>query len=89
VITMGSNLTGFEAILKPVAEQSFQYLVAGVIFGGVAGMLTGRTRRLAPPHPNPPPYVPPVQTTNAFCQSCGSAVSAAGPFCPNCGNRRA
>lgn len=89
VITAGSNLTGLDQILKPLAEQSFEYLVGGVILGGVAGLLIGRTRRPALPPAPPMPYAPPVQPTNAYCQSCGSAVPAAVPFCPYCGNRRA
>lgn len=44
VITRGSNLSGIDMLLKSTAEQSFNYLVIGVIVGAVvlalaAGMI--------------------------------------------------
>jgi Na+/proline symporter len=38
VITRGANL---EAALVPVAEASFNYMMAGAIIGAVAGAITG------------------------------------------------
>lgn len=35
VITRGSNLTGLDVLLKSTAEQSFNYMVIGVIVGAV------------------------------------------------------
>jgi len=44
VITRGSNLTGLDTLLKSTAEQSFNYMLIGVIVGAVllalaAGMI--------------------------------------------------
>lgn len=44
VITRGSNLSGIDMLLKSTAEQSFNYMVIGVIVGAVvlalaAGMI--------------------------------------------------
>lgn len=44
VITRGSNLSGIDMLLKSTAEQSFNYMVIGVIVGAIvlalaAGMI--------------------------------------------------
>src|SRR5260370_581684 len=39
VITAGSSLQGLDQLLKPVAQQSFKYLVIGFILGGIAGLI--------------------------------------------------
>lgn len=39
VITAGSNLRGADELLKPLAQQSFEYLVAGIVVGGVLGLV--------------------------------------------------
>src|SRR5258708_32632861 len=70
VITAGSNLTGLDQILKPLAEQSFEYLVGGVILGGVADLLTRRTRRPALPPAPPWPSHPPVRPKTDSRQHC-------------------
>ena len=35
VITRGSNLTGLDVVLKSTAEQSFNYMLIGIIVGAV------------------------------------------------------
>lgn len=35
VITRGSNLTGLDVLLKSTAEQSFNYMLIGVVVGAV------------------------------------------------------
>jgi hypothetical protein len=45
VINGGSNLTGLDTILKPAAEESFNYLMAGVFIGGIGGALVRSIRR--------------------------------------------
>jgi len=42
VITRGGNLHGLDGILKGVAEQSFNYVVVGVIIGALAGFVLTR-----------------------------------------------
>ncbi len=42
VIARGENLRGLDVILKGVAEQSFNYVVMGVILGAVVGFVLGR-----------------------------------------------
>lgn len=39
VITRGDNLDGLDKMLVPLAQTSFNYLVAGVVVGGVIGLL--------------------------------------------------
>lgn len=39
VITRGANLRGLDALLVPIAQQSFNYLLAGVIVGGIVGFV--------------------------------------------------
>jgi len=39
VITRGKTLKGFDQMLVPVAEESFNYLLAGVIIGAILGYL--------------------------------------------------
>jgi len=41
VITRGSDLSGVEAFLVPVAQESFNYLLFGTILGGVIGASAG------------------------------------------------
>lgn len=42
VITRGSNLSGLDVILRGTAEQSFNYVVVGVIIGAIAGYVLSR-----------------------------------------------
>lgn len=39
VITRGGNLNGMDQMFVPLAQTSFNYLVAGVVIGGVIGLL--------------------------------------------------
>jgi len=48
VITRGINLTGLEVILRGTAEQSFNYLLVGVIVGIVAGVVVSKIRTGSP-----------------------------------------
>lgn len=41
VITRGANLHGADTLLIPFAETSFNYLIAGVIIGGIVGATAG------------------------------------------------
>jgi len=41
VITQGANLRGLDQILVSFAQTSFNYLIVGMIIGGVCGALTG------------------------------------------------
>jgi hypothetical protein len=45
VLTRGSNLTGLDLILKGTAEQSFNYLLIGLLLGAVAGILLSNMKR--------------------------------------------
>lgn len=42
VLSRGSNLSGLDILLKGVAEQSFNYLVVGIILGAAAGFVAGK-----------------------------------------------
>ena len=42
VVTRGANLSGLDVILRSTAEQSFNYVVVGVIVGGIAGFVLSR-----------------------------------------------
>jgi hypothetical protein len=42
VLSRGSNLSGLDLLLKGVAEQSFNYLVVGIILGAVVGLVVGK-----------------------------------------------
>jgi len=84
VITAGANLDGLGLLLKPTAQQSFKYLVIGLILGGIAGLIFGgftrpgvSVRRAAPD-----------AGTGAFCANCGQAMSTTTEFCPRCGIKR-
>jgi len=41
VITRGGDLTGFDRILVSVAQASFNYMVAGLVLGGIVGAGVG------------------------------------------------
>ncbi len=41
VITRGRSLTGLAVLLIPTAQTSFNYMVVGLIFGGVIGVVFG------------------------------------------------
>src|SRR5258708_35458674 len=43
VITRGSNLKGFDQILKSFAEESFNYMLIGAILGALAMFLYSRS----------------------------------------------
>jgi hypothetical protein len=42
VITRGAALTGFDQLLVPLAQSSFDYLLAGAVIGGVVGLVIGQ-----------------------------------------------
>ena len=41
VVSRGANLRGFDQILVPTAEMSFNIMMVGAIIGAVAGAITG------------------------------------------------
>lgn len=46
VISRGNNLTGVEVLLKPLAEQSFNYVIAWALVGGAVLGIAGRMSRV-------------------------------------------
>ena len=46
VISRGNNLTGVEVLLKPLAEQSFNYMIAWALVGGVVLGIAGRMSKV-------------------------------------------
>jgi len=83
VLTAGSNLQGIDQLLTPVAQQSFKYLVIGVILGGIAGLIIGTFgQRPAARH------AARTTATVAFCANCGNAIPDSTPYCPRCGFKR-
>ena len=42
VITRGSSLSGFDMLLQPLAQQSFNYFVVGAVIGLAVGVIAGR-----------------------------------------------
>ena len=79
VLTRGGDLRGFDVLLKGAAETSFNYLVAGVILGGVISAIVAKSGALSPPthsqHTNP--ESPPVSQATGFCTKCGKPLSTA------------
>lgn len=45
VVTRGQNLRGLDVLLRGVAEQSFNYVVVGVVLGCLAGFVLTRATR--------------------------------------------
>ena len=41
VITRGANLTGIDELLIPIAQRSFNILVAGLVIGAIIGLVVG------------------------------------------------
>ncbi|HZI19281.1 MAG TPA: hypothetical protein VEY09_11865 [Pyrinomonadaceae bacterium] len=41
VLTRGANLSGFESLLIPAAQTSFNYMLAGAVAGAVIGLALG------------------------------------------------
>jgi hypothetical protein len=42
VVSRGANLRGFDQLLVPTAEMSFNIMMVGAIIGAVAGAIIGR-----------------------------------------------
>jgi hypothetical protein len=98
VLSRGSNLNGMDMILRPVAEESFNYVVIGAILGGVIMavvrymMLQNAARPTvsAPAVPLSAPLAAAVTAPagNSFCTSCGAPLGDGIAFCGKCGTKR-
>lgn len=98
VITRGSNLTGLNAILRPAAEQSFNYMLVGAIVGTVIlGIWAGLARKPKPQGINTQVVAAAAAATNsspaasvqtAFCTQCGKPLAIDVLFCGSCGTRK-
>jgi uncharacterized membrane protein YfcA len=98
VLSRGSNLNGMDMLLRPAAEQSFNYLLVGTILGAaiVAGMRYMTLQNAARPTtvPASPAPTPPIAAAatapggNSFCTSCGTPLGDGITFCGRCGTKR-
>lgn len=101
VITGGATLNGVDVLLKSTAEQSFNYMMIGALFGGLVfgvwGSSTSRKSSVPTEAPSlatpatPVPSLPPVTASspgNPFCTKCGTALTSDVVFCGSCGTRR-
>jgi len=48
VITRGAGLTGFDTLLRPTAETSFNQMAMAAVLGAVAGAFIGVLMRVLP-----------------------------------------
>jgi hypothetical protein len=99
VLTRGANLTGMDLIVRPVAEESFNYLVIGAIVCGAIMavmrymMLQNATKQTvsastAPPPPAPIAAAAAAPAGNSFCTACGTPLADGITFCGKCGTKR-
>jgi len=47
VISRGRSLQGFDQILMPLAQQSFNYLLTGILIGAACGVIAGHMMAVA------------------------------------------
>jgi hypothetical protein len=98
VLSRGSNLNGMDMLLRPVAEESFNYVVIGAILGGAitAGvrymMLQNAARptvsAAAMPMSAPLAAAVTAPAGNSFCTACGNRLSDGIAFWGKCGTQR-
>jgi hypothetical protein len=94
VLERGTNLTGFDTVLRSTAEQSFNYMLIGAIIGAIGlGVLaesghTGKKVVAAAPSSPMSPNVGSDSPVNQFCTKCGKPFAPDVQFCGICGNRR-
>ena len=98
VLTRGSNLRGIEAVYKSAAETSFNYVLAGALIGGVAGLALvvvvnalRRPAQVTSASAGPGSTKTPQQATpplSRFCSNCGAAVPSGTNYCGACGNKQ-
>lgn len=99
VLSRGSNLSGMDMILRPVAEESFNYVIIGAILcaaimAGVRYMMLQNAASPAtvPASPSPTPQPIAAAATapggNPFCTACGTPLPDGIMFCGKCGTKR-
>lgn len=102
VLTQGRNLRGLD-VLRGAAETSFNYLLAGVLIGGLGGLVLAVLVKTSSPASIPAPVtqapVRPDSTVaggqwsqpslNRFCISCGAPLNEGATFCGACGAKKA
>jgi len=91
VLTAGINLTGFDEMLRGLAQQAFATLVVCVGIGCVCGFAVGRVQYrgiAAPTIRLPQPQAAVVTASSRFCTSCGAALSQDAYFCAACGTKK-
>ncbi len=100
VITRGSSLDGLDSLVRPFAEQSFNYVVAGAILcAGIMGALrnmiiqNGSAAATAPAAPYLSTAAAPTVAASAsgsapFCTACGTPLPNVAAFCGKCGAKR-
>jgi hypothetical protein len=98
VLTRGISLNGLDMLLRPTAEQSFNYLIIGAVVGAVImAWVKGFEPKTSPSFAaillNTPSSVAPQPSAsssavNPFCTKCGAALPQDVVFCGLCGARR-
>lgn len=84
VLTRGAGLTGVDMLLRPTAEQSFNYLIIGTILGAVFMTVA---KRMISQRPSPT-VAASTSSPVAFCTKCGKGLRTGEVFCASCGARR-
>lgn len=87
VVTRGETLSGLEALARPLAQQSFNLVLAGSVIGAVAGYAFYRFSPGAPHAPRAgaatPQSTPPRE--ERACPWCAETILAAAKICKHCG----
>lgn len=83
VLTRGSSLTGFDAMLTPLAQQSFNAVAAGCLIGAFIGGLLGYV--ISVPRTTPAGEAPlPKKRGTLRCPKCNSEIEGDADFCDQC-----
>lgn len=87
VLTRGSNLTGFSILLRPAAESAFNWMLAGIVLGAVAGFAVVYLKsHQSVPQPAPANSSVPIPlSSEGNCVHCGAIVPTGMQFCGMCG----
>lgn len=90
VVTRGAFLSGLDILLRPTAEQSFNWMLGGAIVGSVVlGAFTGVLHKSRPAGvPLPRNVEPTTGMPASSCAKCGREFVSGAKFCSRCGGLR-
>ena len=86
VITRGETLSGLEALARPLAQQSFNQILAGSVIGALVGYAFYRFPLSAPHVPSTGAVMrsAPVRQERS-CPWCAETILVAAKICKHCG----